>query len=95
MSKITLQQPIPRGTTDVISSIELRKPTAGELRGLKLTDVLQMDVSAMMILLPRISSPAITPDEAAGLDVADLMSLAGVVVGFFMTQADRVTMGLH
>ncbi|KFA28137.1 tail protein, partial [Xanthomonas vasicola pv. vasculorum NCPPB 1326] len=43
-----------------ITQINVRKPGAGELRGLKLTDVLQLDVTALATLLPRISSPTLT-----------------------------------
>ena len=66
---------------------------SGELRGLKLTDVLQMDVTAMITLLPRITSPAILPDEAASLDPVDLMALSAKVVGFFMSPQEREAMG--
>ena len=94
MSDVTLQNPIKRPGGEDVTKISLRKPLAGELRGLKLTDVLQMDVGAMITLLPRITTPAITPDEAAGLDPADLIALAGPVVGFFMTGQDRKAAGL-
>lgn len=96
MSDVTLQSPIKRGAgNEPIKSLSVRKPLAGELRGLKLTDVLQMDVGAMLILLPRITSPAILPDEAASLDLADLMALSGKVVGFFMSSQDRAAAGIQ
>lgn len=81
---ITLVMPIRRGK-ETIDAVTLDKPSVGALRGLKLTNVLQMDVSAMLVLLPRITRPALTPDEVAGLDPADLLSCAGQVVSFFMT----------
>lgn len=89
MAKITLSTPILRKDAEPITTIELRKPAVGELRGLKLTDVLQMDVTAMLKLLPRITSPALDGAEVAALDPADFMGLAGRVVGFFMTPEEQ------
>jgi Phage tail assembly chaperone proteins, E, or 41 or 14 len=89
MTKLTpahaLVTPIQRPAGAAVTSLSLRKPDVGALRGLKLTDVLQMDVNAMIKLLPRITEPALMPDEIIALDPADFMSLAGQVVGFFMT----------
>lgn len=82
-----LMQPIKRGET-VISEVALRMPDTGALRGLKLTNVLQMDVNTMQVLLPRITEPALLPDEVAGLGPADLLVLSGEVVSFFMNPAD-------
>lgn len=83
-NKVRLIQPIKRGEEE-ITDVALHKPAVGALRGLKLTNVLQMDVNALSVLLPRITQPSLLPDEVAGLDPADFMSLAGTVVGFFMT----------
>lgn len=82
-----LLQPIKRGET-VISDVSLRMPDTGALRGLKLTNVLQMDVNTMQVLLPRVSEPALLPDEVAGLGPADLLVLSSEIVGFFMNPAD-------
>lgn len=80
---IQLQQPIQR-PDGPITAVVLRRPDAGALRGLKLTDVLQMDVNAMIRLLPRISQPALLPDDVAALDPADLLELSSEVVCFFV-----------
>jgi hypothetical protein len=84
--KINLVTPIKRGT-ETITEIALTKPNAGSLRGIKLTNLLQMDFGTLAVLLPRITQPALTPDEIEALDPADLMSLAGEVVAFFMNPA--------
>ncbi|MGL6351962.1 MAG: phage tail assembly protein [Aeromonas sp.] len=80
---VTLDQPITRGET-IITDIELRKPKAGELRGLNLADVLQMDVNALTKLLPRITTPALTDAEIGGMDPADFVQLGGEVAGFLV-----------
>jgi len=79
---IVLEQPIKRGEKSTITEITLRKPAAGELRGLKLTDLLNGDVNATIRLVPRISQPTLTEQEAAALDIADLLMCADTVAGF-------------
>ncbi|WP_236672036.1 phage tail assembly protein [Croceicoccus sp. YJ47] len=56
---VPLATPIARGDT-TIDRITLRKPKAGALRGLTMQDILQADVSALITLIPRISTPALT-----------------------------------
>ncbi|MBS7724594.1 phage tail assembly protein [Pseudomonas lalucatii] len=78
---IVLEQAIARGK-ERIDSITLRKPAAGELRGLKLADLLQGDVNAVIRLVPRISQPTLTEPEVAALDVVDLTACADEIVVF-------------
>lgn len=80
---ITLDTPIER-KGDKVETVTLRKPRAGELRGLSLTDVLQMDVNALGKLLPRITSPMISEAEVQAMDPADLVQLGGEVAGFLV-----------
>lgn len=88
---LTLETPIVRGEQR-IESITLRKPAAGELRGLALADLLRSDVSALQTLLPRISTPTLTAADAAALDLPDLAAIAGEVLGFFMSRADKAAL---
>lgn len=82
---ITLEQPIQRGDT-TIATIDLRKPCAGELRGIKIIDLMQMDADALIKVIPRVSNPTLTDHEAARLDPADLLQIGAEVVGFFVTK---------
>lgn len=82
---ITLDTPIKRGE-QTIETIELRKPAAGELRGLNLTDLLQMDVNAITKVTPRISTPALTEQEVGRMDVADLLQCGAEIAGFLLTK---------
>lgn len=84
---IVLEQPIQRGEKTTITEITLRKPAAGELRGLKLTDLLNGDVNATIRLVPRISQPTLTEQEASALDIADLLMCADTVAGFLQKTA--------
>jgi Phage tail assembly chaperone proteins, E, or 41 or 14 len=79
---VQLSTPIKRNGGDV-AELTLRKPATGELRGLKLTDVLQMDVNSLGVLLPRIAQPTITKADVDALDPADAMELGLAVLGFF------------
>ncbi len=79
---LVLERPIPRGEKNSITEITLRKPAAGELRGLKLADLINGDVNATIRLVPRISQPSLTEQEVAALDVADLLGCADAIAGF-------------
>lgn len=85
---ITLDQPIKRGDAE-ITTVELRRPASGELRGLNLTDLLQMDVAALQRVLPRITTPTLTEQEIAALDPADLLQLGSTVAGFLLPKAAK------
>lgn len=86
MKTITLDTPIKRGETE-ITSVVLRKPAAGELRGVTLTDLLQMDVAALSRVLPRITSPTLTEADVNGMDPADLTQMGSAVAGFLLPKA--------
>lgn len=85
---ILLETPIARGD-QLITSLALRKPDAGTLRGVKLADLLQMDVAALITLLPRITTPTLTVADAARLDPVDLVTIATQVGNFFLTKDQR------
>ncbi|MHA6195523.1 phage tail assembly protein [Pseudomonas wadenswilerensis] len=81
MSKtVTLTRPLKRGDQE-ITEVTLREPSAGELRGLEMFDVIRMGVNAHRILVPRISN--ITANEFDALSPRDLLSVNTEVVGFF------------
>ncbi|SDK78283.1 Phage tail assembly chaperone protein, E, or 41 or 14 [Modicisalibacter muralis] len=85
---VELDSPIQRGKTP-ITEIHVRKPKSGALRGVALTDVLQMDVAALTKVLPRITEPALTEAEIRDMDPADLVQLGGVVAGFLLPRKAR------
>lgn len=85
---VTLDEPIKRGD-QTISQITLRRPRAGELRGVSLMDLAQLDVAALTKVLPRISLPTLTENDVSNLDPADLLALGAELAGFFQRKADR------
>ncbi|WP_272971635.1 phage tail assembly protein [Comamonas terrigena] len=85
---VTLDFPIKRGAGE-ITEITLRKPMAGELRGVKLTDLLTLEAGAVRLLLPRVTIPTLLPHEVDQLDPADFTELATMVAGFFVRKSTR------
>lgn len=80
---VTLDTPIKRGD-QVITAVSLRRPASGELRGLSLTSLLQMEVDTLQKVLPRITTPILTEPDVASLDPADLLQLGAKVAGFLV-----------
>ncbi|MFB4400350.1 phage tail assembly protein [Pseudomonas inefficax] len=83
---VELDTPVKRGNT-VIDTVTLRKPTAGELRGLHLAELLNWDVGSLIKLLPRICQ--LNAQEVAQLDPADLVALGGKVTGFLLQKQTK------
>lgn len=83
---ITLDEPLKRGE-QTITSVSVRKPASGELRGVALSDLLNLDVNAVIKILPRVTSPSLTEQEVARLDPADLVQLGSKVAGFLLPKS--------
>ena len=79
---VILEYPLTRGDKQ-ISQLVIRKPKTGALRGVKLADLLQLDVDALCKVVPRIC-PDINDNEMRELDPADFTEVATAVIGFFV-----------
>ncbi len=90
---VTLDTPIIRGKTN-IDTLTLRKPQSGELRGVHLVDLLNLDVASLLKVLPRITSPGITAPEAAGMDPADLLACGNKVAHFLLQKSVKTDASL-
>jgi hypothetical protein len=62
----TLAAPIARGET-AIEALTIRKPSAGQLRGLSLQSLLSLDITAILTVTPRITMPPITRPRPTSL----------------------------
>lgn len=82
--KVALSVPIKSGD-DKLKTVELRKPKAGELRGLKLSDVLTLDVDTINELLPRISN--LNTRDIHNLEMEDYTAISSELLGFFVTSS--------
>lgn len=85
---VTLSSPLTRGDT-AIDKINVRRPRTGELRGLSLQDIINTDIVALLTLIPRVTEPPLTGDEANNLDPCDFAEIAGTIRGFFMTKGEK------
>jgi len=85
---VELTAPIKRGEA-TIDTLNVRRPGAGELRSLSLSDLMTSDATALLKLIPRITEPPLTTVEADALDPADFAEIGGVIRGFFMTRAEK------
>lgn len=83
---IELEFPLMRGDTQ-ISQLDLIKPTAGALRGVRLADLCASDVDSLLTVLPRITVPSLTKAECNALDPVDLIALGGKVIGFLSSKS--------
>ena len=86
---VVLQTPIKRGKT-VIKEVSLTGALkqAGSLRGLKMYDIITTDVNALIKLLPRVTSPALTEIELVTMDTWDISQVAQEVVTFLQPASE-------
>jgi len=90
---ILLDTPIIRGKNS-LNTLSLRKPQSGELRGVQLVELLNMDVTTLIKILPRITSPSITAPEAASMDPADLLACGSKISGFLLQKSVKTDASL-
>lgn len=90
---VILDTPIRRGNT-TIDSITLRKPNSGELRGVSLSELLQMDVNSLVKVVPRITAPTLTAVEVTSMDPADLFAIGTKVSGFLLQKSMKTDASL-
>lgn len=88
-SPVVLDVPVVRGKTS-IDEVSVRKPNSGELRGIRLVDLANLDVNALVTILPRITVPSLTKHEVENMDPADLTELASKVALFLLNKKARM-----
>ena len=83
VKKIPLETPIVRdgATIDVLA---LRRPLAGDLRGMSIAKLGQLDYDEVRKLLPRISMDGLIAEEVDKLDPADILEIAGELADFLV-----------
>lgn len=85
MKTFTFEKPIPYGKDNELSEITLRRPQAGDLRGVRLLGLHQMEVDTLTTIVPRISNPPVTAGQLAAMDPYDTVRLMEAVTDFFNT----------
>ena len=69
-----------------IDTLRLRRPKSGELRGLSIAKLGQLDYDEIRKLLPRITQPVLIAEEVDAIDPADMIEIAGEVADFLFTK---------
>jgi hypothetical protein len=82
IKKVILKEPLPYGDKE-LKELSFRKPKAGDLRGVSLVDIGTMKPDALFLLLPRISTVAVTEAQIAELDPHDTAALLRTINAFF------------
>ncbi|HCL9921490.1 TPA: phage tail protein [Escherichia coli] len=85
---VKLLRPVERGG-EKITYVEITGAIeqAGSLRGLSLTDVLNLKTDAMFTLLPRVTSPRLDEVTLKKMSSRDFIQLCAVAVNF-MSEPD-------
>lgn len=91
---VVLDYPLTRGA-QTITTVELRRPSSGELRGVTLNALANLDVVALGKVIPRISTPKLLPQDMENMDPADLLQLAQVVGGFLLPKHAKANLALQ
>jgi hypothetical protein len=89
LRKIDFDFPLDRPGAEPLAGVTVRKPGSGELRGLSLMALSQLDYATLEALLPRITIPQLSKFDVAKLDPADFMQLAGEVMDFLLPKAAK------
>lgn len=87
--KVRLKYPLTHNGKE-IKEINIREPFAGELRGLRMFEVLQGDPAALGPLLQRISTPVINPHECNKLSFCDVMNIVNTLSKMLEIGGDAV-----
>lgn len=80
---ITLGQPIKRGESE-ITEITLCIPRSGNLRGVSLRALLDMEADAIATVIPRVGAPKLLPQEIAIMHPADLLQCGAALANFLL-----------
>ncbi|EPY9203649.1 phage tail assembly protein [Morganella morganii] len=83
---VELDEPIKRGETE-ITRVTVRKPKSGELRGVRLQVLMEMNVNSMTEILPRITDPSLTKPEIGAMPPGDLLNMSIEVVNFLLPKS--------
>jgi hypothetical protein len=83
LATVALDVPLVSGDI-TITEVQVRTPKSGELRGLSLTSLLNLDYGSLETLLPRITMPILSKQDVAALAPSDLTQLGSEVMDFLL-----------
>lgn len=82
--RVDLPVPVARMSAELpaLAALYVKEPTAGDLRGIRMGDLLQFDAAALIELMPRIARPIMAPAEIERMPVKNLVAFGNAVAGF-------------
>lgn len=86
---IILDKPIVRGEL-TIESIQIRNPDTDDLLDVDLQDLAVLQAATVKRLLPSITVPPVTIEEAGKIKAANLMDIGEILTGFLTSQHRRM-----
>jgi hypothetical protein len=92
---VELEKPIRLkggGPEEVVKSLSLRKPGAGELRGLQVRMLKSGSVDQMLALIPRLSMQAIDADSLRQASMTDFANCVAAVINFLLSRSQRASL---
>lgn len=90
---VQLDTPLVRGE-QTIHTLVLRRPKSGELFGVNLSELVQLNVGALVKVLPRITEPTLTTHDVQNLELPDLLSLGSEIVGFLLPSEAKASLSM-
>jgi hypothetical protein len=73
------------------SEIQIRKPAAGELRGVNISALISScDYAEVEKLAPRVTLPVLQRAHIAAMDPSDFVQLGGEIVDFLLPKAVKL-----
>jgi len=85
---VVLECSIKRGET-VLNEVTVNKPQSGALRGVKLVELMELDVNALIKILPRVTQPSLSELELMQVvEPCDLLQLGTSLLGFLVPKSD-------
>lgn len=91
LATVTLDTPIVMGDA-TITTVQVRRPQAGELRGLSLSALLNLDYGALETLLPRITIPPLLKQHIIAMDPSDFTQLGSEVMDFLLPKGAKAAL---
>ncbi|WP_026471136.1 phage tail assembly protein [Alkanindiges illinoisensis] len=88
---INLDTPLMMGNQE-ITEVEVRKPNALALQGLKIADLIQGDVTSVLTLLPKVTTPTLTRAQVQQLDPCDIAQFGAVFITFLQPKSTRAAL---
>ncbi len=83
LALVALDTPLVSGDV-TIAEVQIRTPKSGELRGLSLSSLLNLEYASLELLLPRITTPILSKQDVAALAPSDLIQLGSEVMDFLL-----------